>query len=496
VASFKPGLLGLEPEVKNLNDGTHVRALSPRPGPAGSKTSIISSVQDKKLSNASFSNAGYKKAEQTKLLILRQSSRGAEVQKLQHLLNLRLLPSPNLPVDGVFDAATQQALIKYQQGIAITSDGVAGKDTWYYLLKGDMVKVAQALVPKAQVAVPLHQAISKPVVVSKVWEWSLTDKFTEVLRRTVSKLPSSMRGEFEALLSPGNLAIMAGTLVVWVGSHAFGVGEIADIVLLVGGVFFLGMAVFDVAEELGDFLVLTADADNEKDLDKAASHLARAISIMGVVAFVALLAKVARGRGGAASEASAESVTTAKSPSKLKKGGQVEEPPKKTDTVHEMKIKGLTKQGHGPQRHEGDVTENQLDRRVRLKEDPETGARADKYQKDNNGNPANHKCGDHATKVNSEESYVKAEEHSRNSQAFKDKVSEGQTDIKVETPLEDTYGAGYKKHVSGRSRTTPWPDTTTPSVPTNFENGGVMKAIYKRNAQGGYDLITMYPDPK
>jgi len=71
-------------------------------------------------------------------------------------------------------------------------------------------------------------------------------------------------------------------------------------VLLVGGVFFLGLAAFDVAGELGDFLVVTSTAADEEDLDQAASHLARAIAIMGVAAFIALLAKVARGRGGKA----------------------------------------------------------------------------------------------------------------------------------------------------------------------------------------------------
>src|ERR1051326_5297927 len=94
---------------------------------------------------------------------------------------------------------------------------------------------------------------------------------------------------------------MGGTLVVWAGSHAFGVGEAVDLALLVGGAVFLGMAVFDVAGEPGDLLSVAAPPAEEKDLDEAASHLARAIAIMGVAAFIALLAKVARGRMGAKS---------------------------------------------------------------------------------------------------------------------------------------------------------------------------------------------------
>jgi hypothetical protein len=107
-----------------------------------------------------------------------------------------------------------------------------------------------------------------------------------------------MRHEFEALLSPTSLGIMAGTLVVWAGSHAFGVGEVVDVGLLIGGALFLGIAVIDVASELGDFLVVTSSAAAEEDLDEAASHLARAISIMGIAAFIALLARFGRGRGG------------------------------------------------------------------------------------------------------------------------------------------------------------------------------------------------------
>jgi hypothetical protein len=69
------------------------------------------------------------------------------------------------------------------------------------------------------------------------------------------------------------------------------------------------MAVFDVAGELGDFLVVTSNAIEEKELDEAASHLARAIAILGIAAFIALLAKVAKGKGGG-------------------KGGAAEAPPK------------------------------------------------------------------------------------------------------------------------------------------------------------------------
>ena len=49
------------------------------------------------------------------------------------------------------------------------------------------------------------------------------------------------------------MAIVAGTLTVWAGSHFFGVGEIVDIVLLGVGVAALGFAVFEGAGELYEF---------------------------------------------------------------------------------------------------------------------------------------------------------------------------------------------------------------------------------------------------
>jgi hypothetical protein len=44
--------------------------------------------------------------------------------------------------------------------------------------------------------------------------------------------PAEGRAVVEALLKPETLAIIAGTLVVWAGSHFLGVGEIVDVILL------------------------------------------------------------------------------------------------------------------------------------------------------------------------------------------------------------------------------------------------------------------------
>lgn len=43
--------------------------------------------------------------------------------------------------------------------------------------------------------------------------------------------------------------------------------------LLAGDAFFLGMAVFDVASELSDFLAVTANATEKRDVDEQGNRI-------------------------------------------------------------------------------------------------------------------------------------------------------------------------------------------------------------------------------
>ena len=171
----------------------------------------------------------------------------------------------------------------------------------------------------------------------------------------------------------------------------------------------------------------------------------------------------------------------------------VEAPPEQDLTSLEQEIQRriaeLMNQGHGPQRHEGQITIQQLKDRVQSKLDPETGTRIDQYT----GN--NHKCGDHATKINSEASYVQAENFLRNHEDFITGANQNKPVIAVKCDLKDVFGDNYQEHVTGFSRTTLWPDTTTPPIETDFTEGTI-KAIYRKNSVGGYDLVTMFPEPK
>jgi uncharacterized protein (TIGR02594 family) len=64
------------------------------------------------------------------MLILRKGSRGPDVERLQRLLNSELTPSPNLRVDGVFGANTNDTVMRFQMTRSLEVDGIVGPQTW------------------------------------------------------------------------------------------------------------------------------------------------------------------------------------------------------------------------------------------------------------------------------------------------------------------------------------------------------------------------------
>lgn len=73
------------------------------------------------------------------------------------------------------------------------------------------------------------------------------------MRRSLPPLPENAREIVEAMIRPETLAVIAGTVVVWAGSHFFGIGEIVDVILLKVGVITLGFAVFEGSIDFYDF---------------------------------------------------------------------------------------------------------------------------------------------------------------------------------------------------------------------------------------------------
>jgi hypothetical protein len=127
-----------------------------------------------------------------------------------------------------------------------------------------------------------------------------TERIAEAIRRAVLLLPVEVGGQLGALLTPGALATMAAILGLWAGSHAFGVGEVIDILLLATGAIFIGREALEAMEHLVSFARLALNGSSSAELDQAAGHLAKAVSIIGVGTIIVLLtrgtARAYRGR--------------------------------------------------------------------------------------------------------------------------------------------------------------------------------------------------------
>lgn len=120
---------------------------------------------------------------------------------------------------------------------------------------------------------------------------SSSEKLAEALRRSLPHLGPGLRDEVAKLLSPEALAVMVAVISAWVAAHFIGVGEAVDIILCVVGAFTIGLAVFDGVEEVWKFAEGAFSARSEWDLDEAGKHFAKAVSILGVQAVLAILFK-------------------------------------------------------------------------------------------------------------------------------------------------------------------------------------------------------------
>jgi len=70
------------------------------------------------------------------MAVLKKGSKGSEVKKIQKLLNSGLKPSPKLPENGDFTAATEEAVKAFQKKARLKVDGIVGKNTIAALSNG------------------------------------------------------------------------------------------------------------------------------------------------------------------------------------------------------------------------------------------------------------------------------------------------------------------------------------------------------------------------
>ncbi len=118
---------------------------------------------------------------------------------------------------------------------------------------------------------------------------SFADRLGETLERSLPHLEPEARQRIAELLNPATLGIMAGVLIAWVATHAIGIGEAVDVVLAVVGFASIGLAIFSGLDELWDFAVGVQRGKTDADLDAAVRHFAKAVSILGIEAVLALL---------------------------------------------------------------------------------------------------------------------------------------------------------------------------------------------------------------
>jgi ribonuclease T1 len=287
----KPGPVGAEGMVPDIQDGTLVRAASPTPGPVGPHGKSVAAATHAAPHRPRKSYAG--------LPTLRKGAHNKHVRWLQVLLNRHNAAHPPLKVDGYFGPKTLAATINFQRSVRLFPDGVVGKQTWLKLVATEKVS-PQRTTQTATQAAP-QPAVAKAGTPTPVADWSLSHRFEEVLKLAPNHMAPDLAAQFRAMLTPESIAIIVGTLAIWAVSHAFGAGEVFDLVLLVVGSAFMGLAAFRAGEDIGECLMTTLNAETQADLDKAADCLAQAVAILGVVAFFSLIAKVATKFGGAAS---------------------------------------------------------------------------------------------------------------------------------------------------------------------------------------------------
>jgi hypothetical protein len=128
-------------------------------------------------------------------------------------------------------------------------------------------------------------------VMNHTMDMQPADKLQESFNRALPLLPADVANELKSLMTPEALATMATFLVVWAGSHFFGIGEIADIVLLIVGVVALGGVAWKAGKDMVVFINKSLNAKTDSDFDIAAKHFASAVSLIGIQTVMMVLLK-------------------------------------------------------------------------------------------------------------------------------------------------------------------------------------------------------------
>ncbi|QDC10931.1 hypothetical protein FHY55_17555 [Oceanicola sp. D3] len=148
---------------------------------------------------------------------------------------------------------------------------------------------------------------------------------------------------------------------------------------------------------------------------------------------------------------------------------------------------------HGPQRHEGAVTDQALRDRVTDGIDPMSGTTTDAVT------GKKHAKVRVATKFNTEADYVRAYDHifTERSTQLHDSAARarygGEKSFEVDFPISDIFADGVNSRLKGYRRIGPRSSKKIELV--DFE-GGYIRAIFKFREDGTFGLYTMYANPR
>lgn len=120
---------------------------------------------------------------------------------------------------------------------------------------------------------------------------SVQEKFADAIGRSQKYMPADAWSYVKGLLDPQSLALIVSVTGLWALSHFFGVGEIADGVLLVAGTLTLGASAVDVGRDLLAFGLGVREAKTTDDLEQAARRFAHAVVLGGVTIVTAMFFK-------------------------------------------------------------------------------------------------------------------------------------------------------------------------------------------------------------
>jgi hypothetical protein len=111
---------------------------------------------------------------------------------------------------------------------------------------------------------------------------SKAEKLQAAIGRSAKYMPAETWEMVKQFLSPESLSIMVAITTGWAVSHFFGVGEIADVVLLALGAATLGASAWHVGKNCVRFAQLVSDAQSDEEIEQAGRLFANMVLELGV----------------------------------------------------------------------------------------------------------------------------------------------------------------------------------------------------------------------